>query len=95
MRAERLIAILMALQRAQALTAGELAQRLSVSVRTIFRDVDALSTMGVPVYTEQGRGGGIRLVDKVEITHVYGRDEAYEAIRRSQADYTAAFMGVR
>lgn len=63
MRAERLIAILMALQRAQALTAGELAQRLSVSVRTIFRDVDALSTMGVPVYTEQGRGGGIRLVE--------------------------------
>jgi predicted DNA-binding transcriptional regulator YafY len=63
MRAERLIAILMALQRAQALTAGELAQRLGVSVRTIFRDVDALSTMGVPVYTEQGRGGGIRLVE--------------------------------
>jgi inorganic pyrophosphatase len=31
----------------------------------------------------------------VEITHVYGRDEAYEAIRRSQADYTSAFMGVR
>jgi len=30
---------------------------------------------------------------KVEITHVYGRDEAYEAIRRSQADYVAAFMG--
>jgi predicted DNA-binding transcriptional regulator YafY len=53
----------MALQRAQALTAGELAQRLGVSVRTIFRDVDALSTMGVPVYTEQGRGGGIRLVE--------------------------------
>ena len=47
MRAERLIAILMALQRAQALTAGELAQRLSVSVRTIFRDIDALSTMAV------------------------------------------------
>ena len=63
MRAERLIAILMALQRAQALTAGELAQRLDVSVRTIFRDIDALSTMGVPVYTEQGRGGGIRLVE--------------------------------
>ena len=30
---------------------------------------------------------------KVEITHVYGRDEAYEVIRRSQADYVAAFMG--
>ena len=63
MRAERLISLLMALQRSHSLTAGELAQRLGVSIRTIFRDVDALSTMGVPVYTEQGRGGGIRLVE--------------------------------
>lgn len=45
------------------MTAGELAQRLEVSVRTIFRDIDALSAMGVPVYTEPGRGGGIRLME--------------------------------
>lgn len=63
MRAERLISLLMALQRGHALTAGDLAQRLDVSVRTIFRDIDALSTMGVPVYTEPGRGGGIRLME--------------------------------
>jgi len=63
MRAERLISILMALQRNPALTAGELAQRVDVSIRTIFRDVDALSTMGVPVYTEPGRNGGIRLME--------------------------------
>jgi predicted DNA-binding transcriptional regulator YafY len=63
MRAERLISILMALQRGRLLTAGELAQRLGVSVRTIFRDVDALSAMGVPVYSEAGRGGGIRLME--------------------------------
>ncbi len=53
----------MALQRGHPLTAGELAQRLEVSIRTIFRDIDALSSMGVPVYTEAGRGGGIRLVE--------------------------------
>ena len=63
MRAERLIAVMMALQRTGAMTAGELANRLDVSVRTIFRDIDALSTMGVPVYTEAGRGGGIRLLE--------------------------------
>jgi len=62
-RAQRLISILMALQRGHPLTAGELAQRLEVSIRTIFRDIDALSSMGVPVYTEAGRGGGIRLVE--------------------------------
>ena len=63
MRAERLISILMALQRGRTMTAGELASRLGVSVRTIFRDIDALSGMGVPVYTELGRGGGIRLIE--------------------------------
>jgi predicted DNA-binding transcriptional regulator YafY len=63
MRAERLISILMALQRNPALTAGELASRVEVSIRTIFRDVDALSSMGVPVYTEPGRNGGIRLME--------------------------------
>jgi predicted DNA-binding transcriptional regulator YafY len=62
-RAQRLISILMALQRGHPLTAGELAQRLEVSIRTIFRDIDALSSMGVPVYSEAGRGGGIRLVE--------------------------------
>ncbi len=63
MRAERLISLLMVMQRGRAMTAGELAQRLEVSVRTIFRDIDALSAMGVPVYTEPGRGGGIRLME--------------------------------
>lgn len=63
MRAERLLSILMTLQRGHAHTAGELAHRVGVSVRTIFRDIDALSGMGVPVYTESGRGGGIRLIE--------------------------------
>jgi predicted DNA-binding transcriptional regulator YafY len=63
MRAERLLSIMMALQRGRPLTAGDLASRLGVSVRTIFRDIDALSSMGVPVYTESGRGGGIRLLE--------------------------------
>ena len=63
MRAERLISLLMALQRGGRQTAGELASRLDVSMRTIFRDVDALSAMGVPVYSEPGRGGGIRLME--------------------------------
>ncbi|MFL6575266.1 MAG: helix-turn-helix transcriptional regulator [Povalibacter sp.] len=63
MRAERLISLLMALQRGGRQTAGELASRLEVSMRTIFRDIDALSAMGVPVYSEPGRGGGIRLME--------------------------------
>ncbi len=45
------------------MTAGELAQRLEVSTRTIYRDVDALSQAGVPIYATQGKGGGVALME--------------------------------
>ena len=44
------------------MTAGELAARFGVSVRTIYRDIDTLSLSGIPVFTEKGRGGGIGLL---------------------------------
>lgn len=44
-------------------TAAELAQRFDVSIRTIFRDIDVLSSAGIPVYTLQGTGGGIFIDD--------------------------------
>ena len=43
-------------------TAPELAKRFEVSARTIYRDIDALSGAGIPVYAEAGRNGGIRLM---------------------------------
>lgn len=49
------------LDRGQA-TAPELAARFEVSVRTIYRDIDALSGAGIPIYAEPGRNGGIRLM---------------------------------
>lgn len=45
------------------MTAQELAERLEVSERTIYRDIGALSSAGIPVYTESGPGGGCELVD--------------------------------
>jgi predicted DNA-binding transcriptional regulator YafY len=62
-RASRLVTLLFTLQRLRGATAAELARELEVSERTIYRDVTALSAAGVPVWTEPGRGGGIRLVD--------------------------------
>ncbi|QZO08326.1 helix-turn-helix transcriptional regulator [Enterococcus raffinosus] len=42
-------------------TAPELAEKFEVSIRTIYRDIDILSAAGIPVYTTQGKGGGIFL----------------------------------
>ncbi|MEV3870116.1 WYL domain-containing protein [Streptomyces sp. NPDC049906] len=62
MRTDRLVAVLLLLQRREQVTAAEVARELEVSERTARRDLDALATAGVPVYSVQGRGGGWRLV---------------------------------
>lgn len=62
MRADRLLAALLVLQARTRVTAAELARELEVSVATARRDLEALSTAGVPVYPQPGRGGGWSLL---------------------------------
>jgi len=75
MRADRLLSILLLLQVSQRLTAGDLARRLEVSKRTVYRDMEALSSAGVPVYAERGSGGGWSLLEAYR-TDLNGLSEA-------------------
>ena len=63
MRADRLLSILILLQSRGMLSARQLAAELEVSERTIYRDMDALSTAGFPVYAATGKNGGFALLE--------------------------------
>ncbi|MEJ8476744.1 helix-turn-helix transcriptional regulator [Roseibium algae] len=63
MKASRLLSILTILQARGRVTAQTLSDECEVSLRTIYRDIDALSLAGIPVYSERGSEGGYRLLD--------------------------------
>ena len=63
MKDNRLFRILYYILEKGKVTASELADKFEVSVRTIYRDIDSLSSSGIPIYATQGKGGGIEIAE--------------------------------
>ena len=61
MKDNRLFRILYYILEKEKVTANELADKFEVSARTIYRDIDSISSVGVPIFTTQGKGGGIKI----------------------------------
>lgn len=89
MKINRLFEITTILLNKGSVTAQELADRFGVSTRTIYRDIDILSSVGVPVYTNKGHGGGIHLLENYTISKALISDRESEnlmlAIKTLQA----------
>lgn len=68
MRAERLLSFMLLLHSKGRMTAQELAQQLVVSERTIYRDIEALCTAGIPLYTQSGVNGGVFLEENYRVS---------------------------
>ena len=61
-------------------TAPELAQKFEVSVRTIYRDIDAISSAGIPIYAAQGKGGGISILSDYTLEKSFLSEQEREQI---------------
>ncbi len=90
MRESRLFKIVYYLLDKGQATAMELAEKFEVSVRTIYRDIDALSGAGIPIYTEAGRNGGIHLMHDFVLNKVLlSEEEKQEILTALQSINTA------
>lgn len=83
MQGNRLFEITYMLLDKKSMTAKELAEHFEVSVRTIYRDIDALSLAGIPVYTTKGKGGGISLMESYVLNKAVLSEKEQENILAS------------
>lgn len=76
----RLLGIVYILMKKGTVTAGELAERFEVSIRTIYRDVESLNLAGIPVYARKGKNGGICLMETFVLDRMLVSEEEQKQI---------------
>jgi predicted DNA-binding transcriptional regulator YafY len=67
MKLERMLAIVMLLLQKKKITGKELSEMFEVSLRTIYRDIEAINAAGIPITTTSGIGGGIGIIEQYKI----------------------------
>ena len=90
MKQSRLFKIVYYLLEAGKSTAPELAEKFEVSIRTIYRDLDAISDAGIPIYASQGKGGGISILQDYVFDKILLSDQEKEKILMSLQGISAA-----
>lgn len=85
---ERLLSIIYILMNKGTVTAKELAERFEVSTRTIYRDIEALSIAGIPVFCKKGKNGGISLTEEFVLNKML-------ITKEEQQEILAALVGLR
>ncbi|KAB3533454.1 YafY family transcriptional regulator [Alkaliphilus pronyensis] len=80
MKITRLLEITIILLNKGTVTAKELADRFGVSKRTIYRDIDVLSSASVPVFTNKGKGGGISLMESYSLNKTLISEQESESL---------------
>lgn len=87
MKIDRLIAMIMILLEHDVLSAGELARKLEVSRRTIYRDIDTLMLAGMPIFTTQGSSGGVGLMKSYKVDKKLFTRREMETLAASLGSY--------
>lgn len=93
MQINRLFEIVYLLLDKEIVTAKELAERFEVSTRTIYRDIETLSSAGIPVYMSKGKGGGISLMSDFILNKAVITEEEKEDILSSLKAVKAVNLG--
>ncbi|GIN72694.1 putative HTH-type transcriptional regulator YobV [Bacillus sp. J14TS2] len=91
MKLDRLLRMIMLLLDRKKVTAQELAEELAVSVRTVYRDIDTLSSAGIPVVSYQGANGGISLIENYRIDKHFLKEEEFTSLSAALKSLLTAY----